>query len=146
MKRRNIILIAFVLIYIIVSIVCGFLKSDRKTVYLGSYTKVYIDDGIKINSKGETISNKKIKYYFNSTSKSGYLKSVGEVNNPEFHLEVRNEEGKIIDFLDDIIAYTTNVDIEIEKPSTMSLSQEDKDLITNFLSNNASWKSTSNSC
>lgn len=136
MRKRNIVLISLIILYLIISLLCNLLASDKKTVYLGSNTKVYLEDGIEIEYEGTTLNSKPINYYFNSKSNDGTISSIGNINSTDYHLEVRNTDGKIVNFNEDIIAYTKNVEINVKNTEDMALTSEDKDMIRSFLSSN----------
>ena len=136
MKKRIIIMCGFIILYFVIILLFDFLDNTSKIVYIGDYTRVFVDNGIRVTNDGENCFNKKVKYYFNSNDYYGYMTSVGKIGTNDYHLEVINNNGKIVKFNEDLIAYTPNLDIKLEKPEDMILTSEDFKILTKFLNDN----------
>ena len=126
MKKRIVLLIILIISYFISIYVVNIFNSNKKIVFLGNYTKIYIGNKIKIIDDNYKINNKKIKIYFNNEMKDAYLKSIK--NDLFNNYIVYNDLGENLTYANDLIATTRNVNISIIEPvkDTINKTEFDK--------------------
>lgn len=134
-EKKNILIIVLLVVFVILSIYVLINKSNN-ILYIGSNTKIRIKNNeIKITNKNSKINLTKAKILFNNDFVDGYLKSSkSDINNKVNIYNAYNEDGKVLRFTDDLIAYVGKVNIKIAEPNILEIPL-DKDLIIveNFL-------------
>lgn len=133
--KRNLLILVLFIIFIGLSIFV-YINKNSNTVYLGNFTKINLkDNNIEIKNKNNKISLTKAKIYFNKFFINGYLKSdKSDINNKKNIYNAYNENGKILDFNDDLIAYTGNIKINIANYNELNIGlDKDFEVIDNFL-------------
>lgn len=112
MKKKRIIMLLIIAIYIIISIYCDFISSEEKVVYLGNITKVYIENNkIKVKNDNYNINNKKVKLYFNNQFINAYLNS-NKANFYKTYYAFDNNKNRLL-FEGDLVATSSNLNIKI---------------------------------
>ena len=115
MKKRIIIIVLLVLLFLIVSFVYSFIENREKIVFLGDYTKVYLNkDGIKVKNDNYKVDNKKVKIFFENVYLDVYLSSVDMNVNQIYYLY--DDKGNRYNMAPDLIATTRNLKLNIKTP------------------------------
>ena len=144
MKKEFKILIALAAIYIIVSIVFYFIENTSKIVYIGDHTKVIVNgDELSVDNENIKIPSKNVKYYFNKSISNGYLYADELDYNNYYYLTVLSEDGKPLKFNDSVLAMTNNLDIKVEELPNNVVTNEDVDVIREYMSSQSIEKNIS---
>ena len=133
MKKLMIVLI---ILYLAISVIFTFIFNNKKIVYIGDYTKIYINDNKILKKNTNTLSNIEVKYYFNGQLKNGYLFSEKLDYDNTNYLKVVSENNEKIQFNDGLIAMTKDVNIDIIEPKQSNVSSDEIDNIKNYLVKN----------
>jgi|GEM_PF-2357180 len=129
--RRNLIVAVLLVLFVILSFVIYIFNNNKGTVYIGDVTKLEIKKGkIAINKKQKKLNLTQAKIYFNGSFINGYLKSdKGDINNKAILYEAYNEDGVILRFTDDLLAYTGNVNIKVADINMLDIMADDDSTI-----------------
>lgn len=136
MKDRKNILIIVLFIVLVILTIFVYIKKSKSTIYLGYYTKVTIKDNkINVVKKNSKLNLTKAKIYFNDDFVDGYLKSSkSKQSNGVTLYNAYNEEGTILRFTNDLIAYTGKSSIKIANANILNKPiNKDLSIITDFL-------------
>ena len=111
MNQRIKILIGLIIGYFVVSIICNFIYKNETVVYIGDYTKVYVD-GEKITVKNENykVDNIEVKTLFDKEFVPSYLFSTDIDNTYSYYVVDKNKSSL---HLADIYAISGNLDIKV---------------------------------
>lgn len=129
MKNKVLVIIILIILYLILS----FVIDNKKIIYFGSFTKVYINNKeiTKVENNNEIINGKKVKYYQNNSFYEGYLYSEsGDLGNAYSILNNRNNKEII---RNDLIATTPNLSIKVKEPELLEVSNSEIDLLVDGL-------------
>lgn len=132
MKKKIINIVFLVILYFVISIILIIIDNNKKIVYIGNYTKVYVSkNGIKVKNQNEEINNKKINLFFENEFKKAYLSS----GDADFYLAyfAYDTKGNKYNTYEDIIATTRNIDINIESPESLKCSDSEIELLSKKL-------------
>ena len=116
MKKKIILLFMLVVLYFLVSFVLNFIENQKKVVYIGVYTKIYIKNNkIEVKNKNDYIINKPVKVLLNDKYYDAYMNSndADLYNAYNFFDKKKNK----IQFNNDFIASTRNIYLKVENSS-----------------------------
>lgn len=132
MNRKIKLLLFLIFIYFLVSCIITHVNNRQKIVYIGSFTKIIINDkNIKVKYNNNKIINKKIKVYINNEFSDAYLNSF----DADYYLEYKifDNKNNNLQFTEDFIATTENVKINVINPSNTILSNKEINLVSENL-------------
>lgn len=129
MKRKYLLIVFLIIVYISLFIYFGFLK-DKNTVYLGDKTKVIINNNkLKVVNNNSPFFIKPAKVYYNGEFIDGYLKSKKLEDKDYNVISFLTKDKKRIIYMDLPIAYTGKVNLKIgnsEKNNILTKSEKEK--------------------
>lgn len=140
--KRNIVIIILLIIFVLLSIYV-YIDKSINIIYLGNYTKITSKNGkIDITNKNNKINLTKAKIYFNGDFIKGYIKSdKSDINNKTIIYNAYNEDGKILRFSDDLIAYTGDEKIKVADANILDiLLESDYNLLIDFVNNKSDYE------
>lgn len=123
----------YILIFVLMNIPTG--EKFKKTVFIGSITKVQIEDNnIKVYNKDIKIQRQKVKVYFDNKFIDAYISVDKELpSGLENAYIITNENGELL-LPDNLIAHTNDMSIKIKEKSISQSQNLDK--IYAFANNN----------
>ena len=140
LKDKKIIIIAILIIlYFICLIPFKLFNKQGIVVYLGSITKVNVNNGeISVDNDNYKVDIQKVKLYFNERIEDAYLKSdSSNLENGNYEYGAYNESNEIFMVTDGLLAFQGSDNIKIKNlESTSYVSSQENNSIKEFLKQN----------
>lgn len=135
-KKIIIVIVILILVYFTCLLPFKFFNKNELTVYLGSLTKVTVNNGeISVNDENSKINLQKVNIIFNKMVMDAYIRSEeGTFDNGEYVYSATNEANEAYVLTDGLIAFTGKDDLKVIGVNGETLmNDEDKNIIKEFM-------------